>query len=1085
MIGIGVGISARDAYFIKEAGPDKLPYVYIINSLLISFTTLFYTYLVDRLSLYTVCNILSLFFCIVLVIIRFLMNFQLIWLPYAVHSIGEMILVMVVIMHFWSYANFIFDPREGKRTFPIIGACGLIGGIIGGFITKVTVHHVGNANLFLIWGLLMGSTILLNRKVHLSMKVGLSEKPDVEADNTSLNLLQMTKKIWQSPLIRALTYISLPMWLVSWFVDYKFFMAMDEVFTSKNDLNAFLGVFFSGSAFVGLLVQSFITSKLLRRFGPGSLMLIYPFSMIIGAIALILRYHFTTYNQRNLFSFRPLSAAWAKFTDHTVLYSLHESAMQLLFNAIPEKQRPQCRAFISGPVEQGAIIIAGLMLIFYTHKGYTSGPLVYTILILSIIWALLSLRINKIYIRELVNNLKTKSLRDQSIALQELNTSHGELAFQTLLAVIRDGDKTSADIAITMLSDIKSPRQLMQLYKSLQESKEQVKISLLGIFISTKHKEALTYIIPLISHPAPEVRAAALRSARLTGIDNDDLIVPLVNDADLNVRTEAMIYCMQHRNPQMPMTTVTTSLNKMVHEGSNEEKIKAVQIIGEVASAKFQESLLSLCRDIASEVQDAAIRSCRRYPSAQVIDFLVPYLDHKSLHRSAAYALINMGEDALPRLLQCMLETEPSELRKIELVSCIGKIGSATSVSILINILPQASQTYNLYKAVVLALNNIRNAQKNIKANLIQDSTKVKFIKPNDSNYLTAFLHDQIHDLNRYMVLQLQLVRHRSYPNARLIMNAVEEERKERLDLILTNLELFGNSKSIQVAKNYLYSSNQRKYAEALEILDGCSSAGKTLVNVLEQCDRTQLMSVEKKSMPELICTFFKEPHKDWTVACALFIASQNRLTEITDIIEIWADSQRQNIHSSPLLTAHYMLYRKNLGLSTSGPEDTKENERMEINMKRILFLHTIPLFSDVVGPDLHLISSIVEEKNYKEGEVIFEKNDPGNALYIIEKGVVRIAVDQEHKQIIALLHERDSFGEMSIIDHEPRSAGAIAEKDSHLLMISSDNFKELILSRPQISLAVMKNISLRLRDTLIKLEKHQSKELSSDSSFM
>ena len=157
MLGWGFGLASRDAFFIKSVGPDKLPIVFMINSILIVILSNYYFQIVDRLPRYQLFVILLAVFGGGLLVLRLMIPLHLFWIPYAIYFFSESILNVVILMHFWTVANSIFDPREGKRIFPIIGGAGLSGLIIGGALTHSIVSVIGTENIFLLWsGILFG-----------------------------------------------------------------------------------------------------------------------------------------------------------------------------------------------------------------------------------------------------------------------------------------------------------------------------------------------------------------------------------------------------------------------------------------------------------------------------------------------------------------------------------------------------------------------------------------------------------------------------------------------------------------------------------------------------------------------------------------------------------------------------------------------------------------------------------------------------------------------------------------------------------------------------------------------------------------
>ncbi len=105
--------------------------------------------------------------------------------------------------------------------------------------------------------------------------------------------------------------------------------------------------------------------------------------------------------------------------------------------------------------------------------------------------------------------------------------------------------------------------------------------------------------------------------------------------------------------------------------------------------------------------------------------------------------------------------------------------------------------------------------------------------------------------------------------------------------------------------------------------------------------------------------------------------------------------------------------------------------------------------------------------KIFKAGTEIFKEGDFGRELFIIIKGEVEIfRFIDEKKKVLAILKDGDIFGELAVIDKFPRSANAIATKDTVVLAINSSAFETVILSNQDFAKKIIKLLSARLRRT-------------------
>ena len=275
MAGWGIGRACRDSLFIKEVGPAGLPWMYILNAFLLIAATALYARYVDRLDRGALMGSLIGGGAAALLGLRALLAFRGGGLAYIVFAATEL-LALFTLMHFWTYLNEIFNPREGKRLFPLIGGAGLIGNILGGALTPAAVGLVGTPNLLLAWaGILLGCLPLV-ACVRAAATDFRATPASLEAD--PVTYARSVTRLLAFPVVRTLAKLSLPMWLVVYIVDYQFFRIMNDVFPERShersQFTGFLGIFNSIASVTGLgrlgnpaPLQR--PSRVLARAGPG------------------------------------------------------------------------------------------------------------------------------------------------------------------------------------------------------------------------------------------------------------------------------------------------------------------------------------------------------------------------------------------------------------------------------------------------------------------------------------------------------------------------------------------------------------------------------------------------------------------------------------------------------------------------------------------------------------------------------------------------------------------------------------------------------------------------------------------------
>src|SRR5687767_10006551 len=130
-------------------------------------------------------------------------------------------------------------------------------------------------------------------------------------------------------------------------------------------------------------------------------------------------------------------------------------------------------------------------------------------------------------------------------------------------------------------------------------------------------------------------------------------------------------------------------------------------------------------------------------------------------------------------------------------------------------------------------------------------------------------------------------------------------------------------------------------------------------------------------------------------------------------------------------------------------------------------------LFKEVETPDLEALIARMEEQRFEPGTVLFHVGEPGDDMYLIQSGKIRIFMFDQTGQEITITHygANEIFGELSPIDQRPRSASAAAAEPLHVLVLHRDDFLAFLNERPQIGMAMMRGLSRRLRYTTSYLE--------------
>lgn len=136
-------------------------------------------------------------------------------------------------------------------------------------------------------------------------------------------------------------------------------------------------------------------------------------------------------------------------------------------------------------------------------------------------------------------------------------------------------------------------------------------------------------------------------------------------------------------------------------------------------------------------------------------------------------------------------------------------------------------------------------------------------------------------------------------------------------------------------------------------------------------------------------------------------------------------------------------------------------------------FLKSVPIFSELDADRLKQISLLGSRKFYKKDSWVLHENETGSALFVIISGKVKVSreSDDGKEVILTILNESDFFGEMAILDGLSRSAGVIAIEETELFIIQRTDFLNLLQEHPEISVALLQELTRRLRASDLRIK--------------
>lgn len=129
-------------------------------------------------------------------------------------------------------------------------------------------------------------------------------------------------------------------------------------------------------------------------------------------------------------------------------------------------------------------------------------------------------------------------------------------------------------------------------------------------------------------------------------------------------------------------------------------------------------------------------------------------------------------------------------------------------------------------------------------------------------------------------------------------------------------------------------------------------------------------------------------------------------------------------------------------------------------------FLASVPLFRSLSAEELAIFAQLVRAREYAKGSVILFEDDPGDAFFLVRSGRVKVVLmaSDGREVILGILGVGEHFGELALIDGQPRSAHVIAMENASLFVLRREDFRQRVEQNPAVAWALLLELSRRLR---------------------
>jgi AAA family ATP:ADP antiporter len=807
-------------------------------------------------------------------------------LPYIYYVYVQVVPVLVV-AQFWLLAGYIYDQRQARRIYGLLGAGASAGALAGSFIVRLLRRTIGVHELLLLCIVICAALTFLSLAVwrYRRRDFGTPGRARFESQNEGLSdLLRLVLGSRHLSLMAAFILLTM---ITSQVADWQINDAVQSAFTAASRhqqqvrIDEFFAAFNLYTNLLGIALQVFVTGFVVRRLGIWAATLFLPvavFATSLGVLAAPVL----------------LATVLVEGSDSVFRYSLHRAGLELLYMPLSPEVRKRIKIFIDVFIDRCGRAIAGVIILAVTSHFLPIG------------------------------------LRGSAAAILLLTGTSIYICFQlrkTYVSAFRQQlSRRALDFSDINLSD---PSSIRLLTEALDSEQERQILYALRLLQSARGMDFSARLLPLLGHPSAPVREEAVRTLERLPGKHTGLMEHMLGDASAQVRRAAVDYLCARAPAQAPALVNSllrhpeTAMQLTAAHWTSEHQIEGVpsphemvQRLTEVAgsdeaaarviAAKFA---LRLPRDASDglirrllhdphlEVRKAAARAAGASGRQEFADDLLGLLKDRQLRAAAREALLLYGEPLLETLEAVLADAGRDLSVRREIPWILGRMPSPRSANLLVRHLAEADPMLK-YQAVK-ALNRVHEHMPRL---LAANPTIAGRIYRETRSYYEA-------------LVLLQALQQGRAENNRLLVRALQERLDQNLEIIFRLLGLQYPHRDIYFAYSAIRGSRTDLRASALEFLDNVlqNNLKVMLLPLLEASSSDQLMytanslfGIRSVDRTEALRIILRQSDV-WLKACAIYEIGDKNILDFREAL------RELQLHKDPLIreTAQWALRRQ------------------------------------------------------------------------------------------------------------------------------------------------------------------------------
>jgi HEAT repeat protein len=1008
----GIIKSVASAVFNIRAGVDKLPLMYTWIAVVFSASMALLSWLTAKVARQRLLIGLMVFVAVVLTANALILFYEFLGggpLSVQIYSflfVSSELARTLMNFQIWIVAGGICYTSRAKVLFPLLASSAVLGDITGGFVVRFLGEVLESHMLYALAVLNMVLILFLLRRLLRRYFVVQGEGDGEEAATVGENMRYFAR----SPYLILLFVLSIAVFALYTAIHYGFNVVGRQYYSSEKEITEFFGLFFGLTGVATLFVTTFLLQRLLRWIGTGNVYLWV--CVVYSVVAALLLAAFE--------GVLPLPIIAAIFAGNLVNYLLLDSvispAYQVLIKLVPQRNSDGTRMIMEGGfMLLGGLVGAGITAL-HAREWLTLGQLFMVLLVLSLAMIFCGFLLKRSYTAVLI-----QAVREQDFDLED------DQAIQALGELIAHSPDFSRSLLLHRDDGV---RQLgiEMLHRSPGPAGEQV-------------------CLGLLEHENPRIRSAALAALHLepqSVVKGIEAVLLCLQDEDGEVRLSA-VRCISNQLDGIADVGLRERIgNKIAGHLRTEDERASMQaeclmvlerLEHHESSASRGKVLATLLASAEAEELMAGIEAAGSVGGRELGGQLLPFLDyvHPAVREAAVRSLGELGEDqGFAALLRMLNDPDPDVIETT--VQALGKIRS-----------PELCQRMVAELQVV----PLRQWEGLLSALVVQDDEVFH-------DGLMASCRQRLVEASRYLVAIRVLGEMDGDFTPGILIDQLYAETQVVRNGVVRLLGHLGDTGVVGALVGRLSDDDEEARENAVELLENIADREllALLLPLLESDEEERARMAERTAGwgevdQEQVLRHLLMTAGPWTQVAAVWSAVNLGCDELCR-----AAAGELSEEAGQILTE--IIEKKDGG-------DMAETDQPLTTMEKITFLKESPFFATLPLEELYHVALSIEEESVKEEAVVIKEGTTGDKMYIVVSG--ELEVKKEDGPRLAVLGEKQVFGDMALLDNEPRSASVVAMGPVHLLSLQRSSLERILRRYSSIAFNLMRILSHRLRE--------------------